>query len=164
MYTAAVAVTPVDVHVRVHGAAGAPTGRGDMKRRTWGAAGPWAPSGGCGPATAAASALTSGARSDRPDAAGGTQTQLILRSKLHAVHACAIGFDAKRRHQGAITRGVHPQRKKSGGVSWSSYTAMVFSSGLENTSTVECPQSPPVGLIYGDLGGFLPPDELRGTP
>ena len=108
MYTAAVAVTPIDVHVRVHGAAGAPTGRGDMKRRTWGAAGPWAPSGGCGPATAAASALTSGARSDRPDAAGGAQTQLILGSKLHAAHACAIGFDAKRRHQGAITRGVHP--------------------------------------------------------
>ena len=81
-----------------------PRGRGDMKRRAWAAAGPWAPCGGCGAATAAATALTWGARSDRPDAAGGTETQLVLGLKLHAAHAGAIRFDAKRRHQGAIRR------------------------------------------------------------
>ena len=59
-----------------------------------------------------------------PEPVGTASVQLILRVKLHAAHACAIGFDAKRRHQGAITRGVHPHEyaQLMWVVGWSSYT------------------------------------------
>ena len=103
VYTA-VAVTPVHVHVRVHVTAGASTrARGHEEARM----------GRCRPVVALCGLRGGNGSCQCPDVGssvrstgrrGGTETQLVLRLKLHAAHARAIRFDVKRRHQGTIRR------------------------------------------------------------